>query len=80
MLDRGADVDWWSAPEGVEYARRNYKAAADGIEVSRIFVFDRWSGEAERIAAEQADHGIQVPDRAPNPDAPEPDQERGHLR
>lgn len=60
VLDRDVDLHWWSAPEGVEYARRNYRAADDGVEVCRIFVHDGLGEEAERIVAEQADHGIEV--------------------
>jgi hypothetical protein len=54
------DLRWWLAAEGRRYWRYQHEALGRGAAIRRVFIYDDWSDELERMAREQRDAGVEV--------------------
>ena len=54
------DLHWWSEPVGRQYWSANVRALERGVEISRVFIYDEWSPELEKIVQEQSAAGVEV--------------------
>lgn len=54
------DLDWWLSKSGGEYIQENIRAARRGVSVRRIFIYDDWSKDIQRIVHLYSTGGIEV--------------------
>ncbi len=54
------DLEWWSSELGRDYWAVNRRAFERGVEIQRIFIYDDWTPELERIVQAQSQAGIDV--------------------
>jgi hypothetical protein len=54
------DLAWWSADVGRKYWDANIAAMKRGVEIERVFIYETWVPELERLASEHADAGVRV--------------------
>jgi hypothetical protein len=54
------DLEWWSSELGRHYWEVNRRAADRGVEIQRVFIYDEWTPELERIVRAQSQAGVDV--------------------
>ena len=51
---------WWTSPGGQSYLEANERAVARGSVVERIFIYENWTPDIQRLAEDQISRGILI--------------------
>jgi hypothetical protein len=57
---QSVDLAWWLSPLGRKYWQATLAALERGVHCERIFVYEDWNDDLQRLAREQADAGVHV--------------------